>query len=343
MSKRDFAPLGSWLSREEWIGSCIWLELFTLDKTSCKFVQGKGKKNIWTQRWVQFTVVVTGPVSSTLLLVTFHWPVKRFFRFSVQFSRSVVSDSMWPYGLQHNRLSCPSPTPGTCWNSCPSSWWWHPTISSSVVPFSSCLQCFPASGSFLMSQLFASVEYLSFSFSISPSNEYSGLISFRKSLPDLKITYWSWIISLQPPPFFFPPSSSSSFPFHSFPVSSWKLSSFQSSLCHLSLMPSESVHALNDGSSFIHWVQSIFPRPTQMSILSSGILPSLPCLGSPPPSTISLFPGSSQWLSNQFYWFWSLLLIHPHLSSQYALPSTKSNTVTSLLKTLPCLWAGYKL
>ena len=77
MSKRDFAPLGSWLSREEWIGSCIWLELFTLDKTSCKFVQGKGKKNIWTQRWVQFTVVVTGPVSSTLLPVTFHWPVKR--------------------------------------------------------------------------------------------------------------------------------------------------------------------------------------------------------------------------------------------------------------------------
>ena len=189
-----------------------------------------------------------------------------------------------------------------------------------------------------MNQLFTSVEYWSFSFSISPSNEYSGLISFRKSLSDLKITYWSWIISLPPPPLFFPPSSSSSFPFHSFPVSSWKLSSFQSSLYRLSLMPSESVHALNDGSSLVHWVQSIFPHPTQMSILSSGILPSLPCLGSPPPITISLFPGSSQWLSSQFSWFWPLLLTHPHLSSQYALPSTKSNAVTSLLKTLPSLW-----
>ena len=74
---------------------------------------------------------------------------------SVQFSRSVVSDSLWPHGLQHTRLLCPSPTPGNCSNSCPSSWWCHPTISSSVVPFSSCLQSFPASESFPMSQLFA--------------------------------------------------------------------------------------------------------------------------------------------------------------------------------------------
>ena len=75
---------------------------------------------------------------------------------SVQFSRSVVSDSLWLHGLQHVRLPCPLPAPGACSNSCPSSWWCHPAISSSAVPFSSCLQYFPASGSFPMSQFFAS-------------------------------------------------------------------------------------------------------------------------------------------------------------------------------------------
>ena len=74
---------------------------------------------------------------------------------SVQFSRSVVSNSLWPHGLQHIRPPCPSPTPGACSSSCPSSQWCHPTISSSVIPFSSCPQSFPASGSFQMSQLFA--------------------------------------------------------------------------------------------------------------------------------------------------------------------------------------------
>ena len=68
---------------------------------------------------------------------------------SVQFSYSVMSDSLQPHGLQHTRPPCPSPTPRACSNSCPSSWWCHPTISSSVVPFSSCLQSFPASGPFL--------------------------------------------------------------------------------------------------------------------------------------------------------------------------------------------------
>ena len=74
----------------------------------------------------------------------------------VQFSCSVLSDYLWPHGLQHTRLPCPSPTPGACSNSCPSSQWCHPTISLSVIPFSSCLQSFPASGSFQMSQLFTS-------------------------------------------------------------------------------------------------------------------------------------------------------------------------------------------
>ena len=72
------------------------------------------------------------------------------------FSRSLMSDSLQPHGLQHTRLPCPSPSPRACSNSCPLSQWCHPTISSSVIPFSSHLQSFPASGSFLMSRLFAS-------------------------------------------------------------------------------------------------------------------------------------------------------------------------------------------
>ena len=72
------------------------------------------------------------------------------------YSSSVMSDSFWPHGLQHARLPCLSPSPGAYSNLCPSSWWCHPTISSSVVPFSSCLQSFPASGSFPMSQLITS-------------------------------------------------------------------------------------------------------------------------------------------------------------------------------------------
>ena len=80
----------------------------------------------------------------------------KFEKHSAQFSRSVLSDSLRPHGLQHARPPCPSPTPGVYSNSCPLSQWCHPTISSSVVSFSSCLQSFPASGSFQMSQFFAS-------------------------------------------------------------------------------------------------------------------------------------------------------------------------------------------
>ena len=75
---------------------------------------------------------------------------------SVWFSCSVMSDSLRPHGLQPARLPCPSPTPRTCSNSSLSSQWWHPTISSSVIPFSSCLQSFPASRSFPKSRFFAS-------------------------------------------------------------------------------------------------------------------------------------------------------------------------------------------
>ena len=99
---------------------------------------------------------------------------------SVQFSLSVMSDSLRPHGLQHARPPCPSPTPGAHSNSCPSSRWHHPTISSSVVPFSSCPQSFPASGSLHISW----PKYWSFSFSITPSNEHLGLI-FRMDWLDL--------------------------------------------------------------------------------------------------------------------------------------------------------------
>ena len=75
---------------------------------------------------------------------------------SVQFCHSVVSNSLRTHELQHARPPCPSPIPGVCSNSCPSSWWCHPTISSSVIHFSSRPRYFPASGSFQMSQLFAS-------------------------------------------------------------------------------------------------------------------------------------------------------------------------------------------
>ena len=75
---------------------------------------------------------------------------------SVQFSHSVMSDSLWPHGPQHARPPCPSPTPRVYSNSSPLSWWCHPTISSFFIPFSSCLQSFPASGSFHMSQFFTS-------------------------------------------------------------------------------------------------------------------------------------------------------------------------------------------
>ena len=98
-----------------------------------------------------------------------------------------MSNNLQLHGLQHTGLPCPSPIPRVCSNSCLLSQWCHPTISSSVTPFSSCLQSFSASGSFPMSWLFPSngQKYLSSSFSISPSNKYSGLISFRIDWFDL--------------------------------------------------------------------------------------------------------------------------------------------------------------
>ena len=102
-----------------------------------------------------------------------------------QFSCSVVSDSLWTHELQHTRLPCPSPTPGAYSNSCPSSRWCQPTISTFVIPFSSRLQSFPALGSFPVSLCIRWPKCWSFNFSIRPSNEYSGLISFKINWLDL--------------------------------------------------------------------------------------------------------------------------------------------------------------
>ena len=97
------------------------------------------------------------PPLSLIVIDIFSFSIpSRFSCGSVQSNHSVVSDSLWPHGLQHARLPFPSPTPRACSNSCPSSRWCHPTVSSSVIPFSSCLQFFPASGSFPASQFFAS-------------------------------------------------------------------------------------------------------------------------------------------------------------------------------------------
>ena len=98
----------------------------------------------------------------------------------IQFSLSVVSDSLWSHASQHTRPPCPSPTPGVHSDSCPLSQWCHPATSSSVIPFSSCPHSFPVSGSFQMSQLFTSGgQSIEFQLNISPSSQHPGLISFR--------------------------------------------------------------------------------------------------------------------------------------------------------------------
>ena len=108
---------------------------------------------------------------------------------SVQFSRSLMSNTLWPHGLQHVRPPCLSPTPGVYSYSCPSSWWCHPTISSSVIPFSSCIQSFSVSGSFPTSQFFtwgSQIIGVSASASVLPMN-----------IQDLFPLGWTGWISLQ--------------------------------------------------------------------------------------------------------------------------------------------------
>ena len=109
---------------------------------------------------------------------------KKNFHFILLFRSQIIFNSSWPHGLQHARLLCPSLSPGICSNSCPLSQWCHPTILSSFTLFFS-LQSFPASGSFPMSQFFSTGSQSIGASNISPSNEYSGLISFRIDWLDL--------------------------------------------------------------------------------------------------------------------------------------------------------------
>ena len=113
---------------------------------------GKTSLLVTSIHWFYFSYVWDMLLSLLRVVLT----TKKYFKLSFKFSHSVMSDSLWPHGLQHTRHPCPTPTPRTCSNSCPSSQRCHPTISSSVIPFSSCLQSFPTSGSFQMSQFFSS-------------------------------------------------------------------------------------------------------------------------------------------------------------------------------------------
>jgi len=131
---KEFIPAGTYCAREE-----------------------KGER--WrghSKEWRNFVKADPGIGADAPSLLWKKWKGNRDFPVSVQFSCSVVSDSLRSHGLQHARPPYPSPTPGVHSNSCPLSWWYHPTISSSVVPFSSRPQSFPASGSFQMSQFFPS-------------------------------------------------------------------------------------------------------------------------------------------------------------------------------------------
>ena len=114
-------------------------------------------------KFIHFYFVVLYMIFKAFTVLVFIW--------LLLFNHSVASDSLQPHGSHNARLPCPSPSPRAWSNSCPLSQWCHSTISFSVIPFYSCLLSFPASGSFLLSQLFTSGGQ-SFSLSISPSNEY---------------------------------------------------------------------------------------------------------------------------------------------------------------------------
>ena len=138
--------------------SCNFI-LSTLMFESCihfKLIGGHGV--IYRSNFTVLYMNIYLPFSATFVEETIHSSLgilASLTKHSVQFSRLVVSNSLQTHGLQHARPPCPSPAPKSCSNSCPSSQWHHPAISSSALPFSSCLQSFPASGSFPMSQFFA--------------------------------------------------------------------------------------------------------------------------------------------------------------------------------------------
>ena len=112
-------------------------------------VHGVSKSWIQLSNWTELIHVKTEAQSNLSKIITSRW-------ICALMSHVAMSDSLWPHGLQRSRPPCSSPTPGVYSNSCPLNWWCHPTISSSVIPFSSFLLSFPASGSFQMSQFFTS-------------------------------------------------------------------------------------------------------------------------------------------------------------------------------------------
>ena len=147
----------------------------------------------WRRKWQSTPVFLPGEFHGQRSLASYspwgrkesdmtEWLTHRLFSSVTQ-----LCPTLQPHGLQHTRLPCPLPTTGADSNSCPSSWWWHPTVSSSVVPFSSRLQSFPSirvfSGKSALRIRWP--KYRSFSFSISPSNEHPGLISSRMDWLDL--------------------------------------------------------------------------------------------------------------------------------------------------------------
>ena len=146
--------------------------------------------------------------------------------FSVQFSHSVMSNSLQSHGLQHGRLPCPSPTPGAYTNSCPGCQGCHPTISSSVVPFSSCLQSFPALGSFKwVSSSHQVAKVLQFQLQNQSFQENSGLNSFRMDWLNLLVVQGTLQESYATPQFKIINSSVLSFLYSPTPTSThdyWK-------------------------------------------------------------------------------------------------------------------------
>ena len=127
---------------------------------SWKGCKASHKLSVWT------TTMSISCLRCLLLRPPYVWISKQHKITAVQFSHLVMSDSLWPHGLQHVRIPCPSATPWAFSNSCPSSQWHQPTVSSSVIPFSTCPWSFPATGFFQISQLFASGSQI---IGISPS------------------------------------------------------------------------------------------------------------------------------------------------------------------------------
>ena len=152
----------NWLLSTGWVFQICWhIECSTLTASSFRILNNSA--GILSSPLALFVVMLTkahltsnSKMSSSRWVTTPSWLSRSLRLFLYQFNHSAMSDSLWPHGLQHSRPPCPSPTPRVYSDSCPLSRWCHSTISSSVVPFSSRLQSFPASGSFPVSQLFTS-------------------------------------------------------------------------------------------------------------------------------------------------------------------------------------------